>query len=59
MSQFGFEDVRWGIEEWLFDEPPSTWTLKPGAAIRILMDIIYPGGDLGSLPAGDDGSYLF
>ncbi|MCA9078121.1 MAG: ATP-grasp domain-containing protein [Planctomycetaceae bacterium] len=58
-SQFGFEDVRWGIEEWLLDQLPSAWTLKPGAAIRILMDIIYPGGDLGSLPAGDDGSYLF
>ena len=58
-SQFGFEDVRWGIEEWLLGQPPSDWTLKPGAAIRILMDIIYPGGQLDSLPAGDRDSYLF
>ncbi len=58
-SQFGFEDVRWGIEEWLLNQPPSAWTLKPGAAIRILMDIIYPGGSLVDLPAGDDNSYLF
>ncbi len=58
-SQFGFEDVRWGIEEWLLDQSPSSWTLKPGAAIRILMDIIYPGGNLDDLPAGDDNSYVF
>ena len=58
-SQFGFEDVRWGVEEWLLGQPPSRWTLQPGAAVRILMDIIYPGGSLDTLPAGDQDSYLF
>lgn len=58
-SQFGFEDVRWGIEEWLLGQQPHEFTFKPGAAIRILMDIIYPDGNLNELPAGDMNSYLF
>ncbi|MGD9855882.1 MAG: ATP-grasp domain-containing protein [Planctomycetaceae bacterium] len=58
-SQFGFEDVRWGIQEYLLDAPPSGWTLRPGAAVRVLMDIIYPGRTLGEITAGSDDSYLF
>jgi len=58
-SQFGFEDVRWGIEEYLLDQPPSDWTLRSGAAVRVLMDIIYPACSLGDITAGDEDSYLF
>lgn len=58
-SQFGFEDVRWGVEEYLLDQPPSDWTLRPGAAVRILMDIIYPGRSLKDIKASDEDSYLF
>jgi carbamoyl-phosphate synthase large subunit len=58
-SQFGFEDVRWGVEEYLLDQPPSPWTLRPGAAVRILMDIIYPDRTLGDIEAGKEDSYIF
>ncbi len=58
-SQFGFEDVRWGIEEYLLNTPPSDWTLRPGAAVRVLMDIIYPDRALDDITAGDADSYLF
>ncbi len=42
-ANFGFEDVRYTIEEYLFDVQPSKPEIRPGAAVRILMDVIYPG----------------
>ncbi|MBX3438332.1 MAG: ATP-grasp domain-containing protein [Planctomycetaceae bacterium] len=58
-SQFGFADVWWGLEEFLLHRAPSDWTLQPGAAVRVLVDIIYPGRELGAIEAGSDDSYIF
>ncbi len=45
-SQFGFEDVRYIIDEYIFNRKPQKPDIKPGAALRILLDIIYPGVNL-------------
>lgn len=40
-SNFGFEDVRYTIEEYLYNLVPSKCSVIDGIATRILMDIIY------------------
>lgn len=42
-SNFGFEDVAYGIEEWLYGRSPQTPQITDGIAIRMLTDVIYPG----------------
>lgn len=42
-AQFGFEDVKYTLEEYLYNKIPKKPKIKKGAAVRILMDIIYPG----------------
>lgn len=42
-SNFGFEDVKYTLEEYLYDQEPSQVSIKNGVAVRILMDVIYPG----------------
>ena len=52
-SQFGFKDVYYTLQEYLYGQEPDKPNVKPGRAIRILMDIIYP-------EHGDDTqSYIF
>lgn len=41
-SNFGFEDVRYTLEEMLYGLPPSKPEVRDGVAIRIMMDVIYP-----------------
>lgn len=41
-SNFGFEDVKYTLQEYLFNEVPSKPKITPGVAVRILMDVIYP-----------------
>lgn len=40
-SNFGFKDVEYALEEWLYDKTPSKPAIKEGIATRILMDVIY------------------
>jgi carbamoyl-phosphate synthase large subunit len=42
-SNFGFEDVKYTLEELLYDMRPSPVKITAGVATRILMDDIYPG----------------
>lgn len=42
-SNFGFEDVKYTLEEMLYGRPPSPVKISEGVAVRILMDVIYPG----------------
>lgn len=42
-SQFGFEDVRYAVQEYVYNQEPDTPRITKGSAIRILMDVIYPG----------------
>ncbi|MBO9153257.1 ATP-grasp domain-containing protein [Chitinophaga sp. GCM10012297] len=41
-SNFGFEDVKYTLQEYLYNTSPDKPAIKPGVAVRILMDVIYP-----------------
>ncbi|WP_140937952.1 ATP-grasp domain-containing protein [Sphingobacterium lumbrici] len=41
-SNFGFEDVKYTLEEYLYDLEPTKAQVTEGSAVRILMDVIYP-----------------
>jgi carbamoyl-phosphate synthase large subunit len=54
-AQFGFTDVTWGLQEYLFDKTPSPAPATySGAAVRLMLDIVYPGKSL--LEAREDPS---
>ncbi len=40
-SNFGFKDIEYTLEEWLYQNPPSKPNIKEGVATRVLMDVIY------------------
>ena len=42
-SQFGFTDVKYTLDELLYHKPLVTPQITKGSAIRILLDVIYPG----------------
>ncbi len=44
-ANFGFEDVKYTLEEYLYNRPPSLPHITQGTAVRILMDVIYPNVD--------------
>jgi carbamoyl-phosphate synthase large subunit len=39
----GFQDVKYTLQEYLYDEEPDAVQAQKGIAIRLLYDIIYPG----------------
>jgi carbamoyl-phosphate synthase large subunit len=41
-SNFGFKDVQYTIQEFLFNEEPEISVLSSGIAVRVLLDVIYP-----------------
>lgn len=41
-SNFGFKDVQYTLQEYLYNQEPDAVKITKGAAIRILMDVIYP-----------------
>lgn len=41
-ANFGFEDVKYTLQEYLYDTSPDTVKVQQGVAIRVLMDVIYP-----------------
>jgi carbamoyl-phosphate synthase large subunit len=41
-SNFGFEDVKYTLEEYLYNTAPTQPKIISGVAVRILMDVIYP-----------------
>jgi carbamoyl-phosphate synthase large subunit len=58
-SQFGFEDVHYGVEDVLFDISPATPTIRRGGVHRILLDIVYRDQDLDRIASGPEGAYIF
>jgi carbamoyl-phosphate synthase large subunit len=42
-SQFGFRDVAYTVQEYLYGQVPDAPRLSRGSAIRVIMDVIYPG----------------
>ncbi len=41
-SHFGFTDVKYTLQEFIFNETPQKPEIIEGSATRILMDVIYP-----------------
>ena len=41
-SQFGFSDVLYTLQEYLYSTKPDRPDIRAGRAVRVLMDIIYP-----------------
>lgn len=58
-SQFGFEDVKYVLEEYLFNITPKKPTIKNGSAVRILMDVIYPGIGIDQIKDKSTKHYIF
>lgn len=59
-SNFGFEDVRYTLEEHLYNLPATIPNIIEGAAVRIMMDVIYPNnGDITSLKDKSSEHYIF
>lgn len=48
-SQFGFPDVAYAVRELLLDEPLPPARITKGSALRIMMDVIYPGRTLADI----------
>ncbi len=45
-GEFGFEDVKYTIEEYLFNRKAKKPSIKKGSSIKIWVDIIYPNTSL-------------
>ena len=41
-SHFGFDDVKYTLQEYLYNIEPDKPNIRTGVATRILMDVIYP-----------------
>jgi len=41
-SNFGFKDVTYTLQEFLYNEKPDAPQIIPGVAVRTLLDVIYP-----------------
>ena len=57
-AQFGFKDVCYTIDEYLYRQIPEKPVITTGSAIRILDDIIYPGTSLKDIDNNKDNFYL-
>ena len=58
-SQFGFKDVQYTAEEYLFNQEPEAVHLKNGSAVRVLMDVIYPDVGMEFIHNNENVHYLF
>lgn len=59
-SNFGFEDVKYTLEEHLYNIEPSETNITEGVAVRILMDVIYPNqNNIDSLKDNSSPHYIF
>lgn len=58
-SQFGFTDVAWTIEEYLYGKRPKKPHLTSGSAVRIQLDVIYPGVSLHEIKDKSTKHYIF
>lgn len=57
-SQFGFRDVAYTVQEYLLNESPEQPELSSGTALRVILDIIYPGRKLSEIANKEDNFYI-
>jgi len=59
-SQFGFEDVKYTLQEYLYEVSPDSPKITKGIATRILMDVIYKNeDDFDSIMDNNNDHYIF
>ncbi|MEN9333065.1 MAG: hypothetical protein RLY35_245 [Bacteroidota bacterium] len=58
-SQFGFDDVQYAVSEYLLQVDPPKVNVTKGSAVRVIMDIIYPGKTLNEISAGSTNAHIF
>ena len=58
-ANFGFEDVKYTLQEYLLNEVPDKPIIKKGSAARILMDIIYPDISISEISNNSNTSYIY
>lgn len=58
-SQFGFTDVKYTIDEYLYHKPLPVPRITKGSSIRILMDVIYPEVGLDEIQNKNTPHYLY
>jgi carbamoyl-phosphate synthase large subunit len=59
-SNFGFKDVQYTLQEFLYNEAPDIPIVTPGIAVRVLLDVIYPDQrDVESLKDNSAKHYIF
>jgi carbamoyl-phosphate synthase large subunit len=58
-ANFGFHDVRYTIQEYLYNLEPEKPTIIKGSAQRILMDIIYPNTSLNEIENKSTKHFIF
>lgn len=57
-SQFGFQDVAYTVQEYFFNETPSRPAVTKGTALRVILDIIYPGQSLEDIQNNKNSFYI-
>lgn len=57
-SQFGFKDVMYTLQEYVYHEQPEKMIIQQGAALRIMLDVIYPGATLATIENSKN-NYIF
>ena len=57
-SQFGFNDVAFTVEEYLFNSELKAPVVKKGSVIRTMLDIVYPDIRLNDIKNRDDKFYI-
>ncbi len=58
-GEFGFEDVRYTIEEYLFNRKVKKPSIKKGSSIKIWIDIVYPDINLKGIKDKSTKHYIF
>lgn len=58
-AQFGFTDVKYTIDEILYQKILTKPHITKGSAVRIMLDVIYPNIDLDNIRNNQTSHYLF
>jgi carbamoyl-phosphate synthase large subunit len=58
-SQFGFRDVAYTVQEYLYDRTPDVPVVGDGCAIRMMVDVIYPDIGLQEISDRTDNFRIF
>ena len=58
-SQFGFKDVSYTVDEYLYNKQPEKPVITTGSAVRMLSDIIYHGTSLKDITNNADKFYIY